>query len=147
MSAEAEVKAFIDRILRLKEEGATRQEVKAAYAGLSGDQKNYVGLMVRQEWQRRQGWRVYFAAFPKSGLIKIGISKNVEKRLRDLSKIKGEEAELLFDFPGMFPLEGWYHAVFHDWRVVGEWFALNDLTLAKVDELRRNGPAIKMEAA
>ena len=138
MSADARVKSLIDRVLRLKEEQDTlAEDIREVYAEAArcGYSKTALGMMVRDERQKSQGWRVYFAIFPQSGLLKIGISKNVERRLEALSYSRGEKAGCLGSFPSTFPMEGWYHAQFGSYRLHGEYFALNDVTRQMAREI------------
>lgn len=146
-AAPDQLRAYVERILRMKEEAADRAAIRAAYVGLTGEQKTRVGLLVRERWQPKQGWCCYFAAFPKAGLLKIGISRDVQKRIASLSGGKRGRGELLLDFPGMFALEGWYHAAFSEHRIEGEWFRLNDTTRSLVESIRVSGPVIRLEAA
>lgn len=131
MSGEQQLRAFIERILRLKEEQDTlAADIREIYAEAArcGIDKTTLGQKVRDERQAAQGWRVYFAIFPAACLLKIGISRNVERRLETLSYVRGEKAALLGSFPSTFPMEGWYHAQFGAFRLHGEYFALNDVT-------------------
>lgn len=149
MSADAIVKSYIDRILRLKEEQDTlADDIREVYAEAArrGISKTTLGMKVRDERQARQGWRVYFAIFPDACLLKIGISRNVERRLETLSYIRGERAALLGSFPSTFPMEGWYHAQFGAFRLHGEYFALNDITRQMAREIIER-EACKAEAA
>ncbi|QFI65759.1 GapR family DNA-binding domain-containing protein [Sinorhizobium alkalisoli] len=149
MTSDAQIKAFIDRILRLKEEQDTiGEDIRDIYAeaAKAGFNKSALGMMVRDERQKAQGCCVYFAVFPKSNLLKIGISRNVERRLDALSYQRGERAELLGSFPSTYPMEGWYHAQFSGWRLFGEYFALNEATRQMALEII-NVEKCKAEAA
>nr|WP_246802592.1 GapR family DNA-binding domain-containing protein [Ensifer sp. ENS02] len=131
MSAEGQIKAFIDRILRLKEEqDVIGDDIRDIYAeaARAGICKTTLGMKVRDEKQRAEGCSVYFAAFPTSGLLKIGISRDVLRRMDALSYQRGERAELIGSFPATYPMEGWCHVQFGAWRLFGEYFALNDTT-------------------
>jgi hypothetical protein len=134
----ARLKSFIDRVLRLKEEqDALAEDIREVYAEAAryGIIKTSLGMMVRDERQKQQGWHIYFAAFPKGCLLKIGISRNVGKRLEALSYARGEKAILLGSLPATFPMEGWYHALFGAFRLHGEYFALNDITRQMAREI------------
>lgn len=131
MSADGQLKSFIDRVLRLKEEqDELSKDIRDVYgeAARAGICKTALGMRVRDEKQRAEGCSVYFAAFPASGLLKIGISRNVLRRMDALSYQRGERAELIGSFPATYPMEGWCHVQFGAWRLFGEYFALNDTT-------------------
>lgn len=148
--AQDQIRAFVDRILRLKEEAKSIEaDIRDEYAAAAeaGIDKTDLGLRVRMAEQSRRNLEVYFAAFPAAKLLKIGISGNVPKRLQTLSSVVGERAQLLLTFPGVFALEGWYHAEFNPWRRRGEWFDLCDASVARVERLRAEGPAINVRAA
>ncbi|KRA00264.1 hypothetical protein ASD64_01440 [Mesorhizobium sp. Root157] len=138
MTGDGQLRAFIERVLRLKDEqDALAADIREVYAEAArrGISKTTLGMMVRDERQARQGWQVYFAIFPGACLLKIGISRNVERRLETLSYIRGEKAALLGSFPSTFPMEGWYHAQFGAFRLHGEYFALNDITRQMAREI------------
>lgn len=127
MSADAEFKQFIDRILRCREaEDAAKEDTKAVYAEAErcGFDKARIGLEARRLRQTSRGWEVYFIAFEGAGLLKIGISRNVEARRKALSAMVNEDGVLLNCFPGIFAIEGWFHVQFAPWRRGGEWFLL-----------------------
>jgi len=65
---------------------------------------------------------VYFFAFHEIGRIKVGVSSNVEQRLRDLSSEQRCEGEILHIMPGNRKAEMSVHARLAEWRVEGEWF-------------------------
>ena len=136
--ADTRLKSFIDRVLRLKEEqDALAADIREVYAEAArcDINKTTLGMMVRDERQAAQGWQVYFAVFPGASLLKIGISRNVGRRLDVLSYARGEKAELLGSFPSTFPMEGWYHAQFGAYRPHGEYFALNETTRRMAREI------------
>jgi len=148
--AEDQIASFVDRILRLKEEErAIKADIREVYAEAveAGVDKTLLGLKVRAAEQAERDLSVYFVAFRGAGLLKIGISGCVGQRMKTLSSIVGEPAELLLSFPGIFALEGWYHACFADHRRSGEWFNLNDETLARIEQVRTDGPAFVVRAA
>jgi uncharacterized protein (UPF0335 family) len=125
--AQDQIRAFVERILRMKEEAkAIKDDIREIYAEADrlGIDKTDLGIRVRLARQEAEGLRVYFIAFRKAGLLKIGISRKVGKRLARLSADVGERGELINSFPGVFAIEGWTHASFNPWRVKGEWFRL-----------------------
>lgn len=68
------------------------------------------------------GKHLYFIRNPTSGLIKIGVAKNVKKRLNQLGCACGVELELLRLIEGHGALETEFHVAFGEHRTVGEWF-------------------------
>lgn len=82
----------------------------------------------------------YFARGKSSGRIKIGMSNNPEKRVRELVHANyGEEAELLVTLRGEH-FEKAYHHVFAEWCEGHEWFAPHPDILAEIDRLNSLGP-------
>jgi hypothetical protein len=63
---------------------------------------------------------VYFMY--SAGKIKIGYSKDVRKRLTDLSNMASSPVELIAVLPGDRELEKYLHRTFKPDRVHGEWF-------------------------
>lgn len=143
------LKSLTDRILRLREEeDALKADIREVYgeAARAGVDKTSLGIRVRLARQKAHGWQVYFASFPGLCLLKIGISRDVERRLEALSYARGEKARLLGCFPSNFPMEGWYHAQFRAFRLYGEYFALTDTTHRMAREIIER-ETIKAEAA
>lgn len=66
------------------------------------------------------GW-VYFAE--AGGMIKIGHSRRLAKRMQVLRSSNPAGASLLGVIPGDASLEASVHALFEDQRTTGEWFA------------------------
>lgn len=64
---------------------------------------------------------VYFARFQKTGLIKIGMSTSIDRRLSEFRN-NGHEVDLLGFIPGGFQEERAAHERFSEDRVVGELF-------------------------
>lgn len=72
------------------------------------------------------GQFIYVARVQGFDLVKIGFSRNVERRLRELnwgSGMKGGIVELA-RFPGTMKTERELHRRFAEQRLFGEWFAL-----------------------
>lgn len=140
MSADKQLKAYIDRVLRLKEEqDALGDDIREIYAEAKGEgyDKTDLFIAVRAEQQKREGQTVYFAAFRTSGLLKIGVSRDVGRRMKQLAVMRGEPADLLFTIPDASrQIEGWQHAQFGKWRVRGEWFILCPATESAVEQIK-----------
>jgi hypothetical protein len=58
----------------------------------------------------------------ENGAIKIGISKKVKKRLRDLQTASPLKLKIIKIMKGKAHLEGELHKQFHDYNIHGEWF-------------------------
>lgn len=70
---------------------------------------------------------VYFYYLPISGLVKIGVSDDVEQRVKTLSTgcpEVGEVIHVIDDFG--FKAEKWLHKHFKELKVKGEWFRYCD---------------------
>jgi hypothetical protein len=65
---------------------------------------------------------VYFAEAELTGLIKIGLTTNLDKRLACLERATGSRMTLLVAFPGDWQLEKLCHMTFWRVRGLGEWF-------------------------
>lgn len=75
---------------------------------------------------------VYFAINEEEE-IKIGCSKNVEKRMKDLKSQYGYH-ELLysFEFSDLYSAERIFQQVFRNFHIHGEWFDIKDLNLEEI---------------
>lgn len=95
---------------------------------------------------------IYFIDDCERGLIKIGMSKNVTRRLRSLRKEFGGHLRLITSFAGPGDLETYLHRNLVDWRVTGEWFEPSDQLLSFAEACAEGGlkgvihHAIKLEA-
>lgn len=69
---------------------------------------------------------VYLIGSPRSGVVKIGVSKDPERRLRSLRTGSPVALRLLWKKPGAEDLEEALHAYFSAYRVRGEWFDFGD---------------------
>lgn len=74
---------------------------------------------------------VYFLRSSASGLIKIGHSRNINKRLANLRTGSHESLELICQIPTgrAVKLEKFLHAYFDSRRVRGEWFELTTVEI------------------
>jgi hypothetical protein len=66
---------------------------------------------------------IYFAVNKEYRLLKVGISTNVDQRLKSLSQ--PVPLELLFKFPGSKKDEAFCLRALLPYRATGEWFRLN----------------------
>lgn len=87
-------------------------EMKAAYRS---------GTPISQDF-RFANAVVYFAAFHELGLVKIGVSNNVEQRLANIAKEEGCIGDLILTIAGNRRTEASQHRRFAKWHVRGEWF-------------------------
>jgi hypothetical protein len=79
---------------------------------------------------------VYFVRGDVSGLIKIGVTNDIERRLRSLQTFSAEPLTLLgvLVCPDYGRSEGWVHAQFSAARSHGEWFRPADDLLAFIGQ-------------
>lgn len=70
----------------------------------------------------RSGPNLYFLRNPLTGLVKIGSTKDVERRVRELECASGMLLELVRVFPGEGDQEKELHVALDDCRGLGEWF-------------------------
>lgn len=89
--------------------------------------------MARQD---HSGSVVYFIAAYR-GLIKIGVAKDVQARLRALQTGSGVALTLLATVPGSYALERHYHQRFASRRRHGEWFARHPSLMAEIGRLKK----------
>jgi hypothetical protein len=89
---------------------------------------------------------VYFFESPRTGLVKIGRSKNLQKRIGGVQNTKGAPSTELAIWgviecgeDKLVALEAAMHAAFTGYRVDGEWFALcgGAVLDAAIDAARR----------
>lgn len=91
------------------------------------------------ENSRRRHFRrmVYFVA-AEDGPIKVGMSCDPKRRLRELRTKTGQDLRLLATVPGLGVgsfTEGRYHDRFAAHRLHGEWFARHPDILAEIERL------------
>lgn len=79
---------------------------------------------------------IYIVKARASGFIKIGITSDLEKRLRSLESATGSHIELLLSFRGALYLEQICHRTFGELRERGEWFRNEGRLAAFIDEMR-----------
>lgn len=94
------------------------------------------GAIVRQAPARRQG-RVYFVRPVGLNLVKIGYSRSVRKRVRDLQTANGGRLTLLCTMRGSISEERALHRRFASARREGEWFELTPEIESFISEHRK----------
>lgn len=82
---------------------------------------------ITDEFDESRFGHIYFAFAPGTGLTKIGFSRNVPKRLHDLSNMAGQRLELVHATPGFMLGEHAVHCDLRGYRRVGEWFDLRSI--------------------
>jgi hypothetical protein len=78
---------------------------------------------------------VYFVATECRRFVKIGRTRNLERRLRSLRSSSPVPLVMLKVLPGHHRTEQVYHDTFHVNRLNGEWFAADAGMLAFIDQL------------
>jgi len=78
-------------------------------------------LRALRQREPRAEW-CYLIRHPSTGLLKVGKSVHVERRVRTLSLQGGAEMDLLGTIPNSGDVERSLHAQFRADRVIGEWF-------------------------
>ena len=85
--------------------------------------------------------KVYFVEAVSTGLVKIGWTSNLEKRLYALRRGNAVELVLLKCIPGDRAVEAALHRRFRAYRVRGEWFRVDPLR-SDIDALTGNIPTL-----
>lgn len=78
---------------------------------------------------------VYFAQCISTGLIKIGVSVDVTKRIKQIEQASCRRLSLLGTIPGNISIERRLHKQWSACREMGEWFAPNAEMLASISEM------------
>lgn len=78
---------------------------------------------------------IYFLVNRSLNIVKIGISKNIEARKKQLVSMGGSELELYGYFEGQLKDESRMHSYFQDYRKIGEWFTLTPEVERKISEI------------
>src|SRR5437764_15150765 len=89
--------------------------------------------MFRRRQSRHAEEVVYF--FRAGDAVKIGTTRNLERRRRSLATGSAEELQLLGSLPGGADLEQRLHERFERFHVRGEWFQADEEPLAAVRDL------------
>jgi hypothetical protein len=73
-----------------------------------------------------------------NGIYKIGVSKNVGQRVKEIrSKVKCP-VELIHSFPGWVSAEGMLHKMYENQRLKGEWFDLTNVDVQEIMTIREH---------
>lgn len=72
---------------------------------------------------------VYLIGNKKENLVKIGVSQDVKKRLKELQRVWSSPLEIIATKRGSFDEEKRLHRQFSRFRRQGEWFTWNDLII------------------
>lgn len=79
---------------------------------------------------------VYFIQSGGSGLVKIGFTTSLKKRVNGLTAMSATPLTVLRSIAGTMPLERAFHRMFDAQRVRGEWFHYTEEMLSGVPEDR-----------
>ena len=91
--------------------------------------------------------KIYFAQSGKNGPIKIGLSEHPTKRMADLNRGSSEPVRLLGTRRGDHSEEKFFHKLFKDYKLNGEWFEPVPELLAYIDAFLIRAPRVEMEIA
>lgn len=126
------------KALRAARRGATPEQTQAVLTRGRGPlpKRRQTSLkLVEQDARRRAGPRVYFAYDAARGLIKVGMSLNVERRICDLEAGCRGSLSLLGSIPGGRDVEIYHHRRLEHLHHAGEWFRATDESLAEISAL------------
>lgn len=114
-------------------QGAARVEGHAA-----GVEARVVRFHVRNR-QSTERHTLYFVLAPSAEMLKIGITSDFAKRMRNLRCGSPVSLCCLLHLRGTATHEGALHRAFSEERRQGEWFIASPRLLAFVERLRRSG--------
>lgn len=75
------------------------------------------------EGEKEQGY-VYFILNEKGDRVKIGFSRDPQKRMRQLQTANAQRLTLLATIPGTKEDEKYLHARYRNYRGINEWFRM-----------------------
>lgn len=118
---------------------AFRAEWRGCFDGTSQAQKaaEKVARTAKPSRGRQEKALVYFVG-GDTGPIKIGHSRHLDRRLRDIQWGNHEKVRLLASAPGGQRAEARYHKRFIRHRLEGEWFSRAPEILQEIDRLTGN---------
>lgn len=90
--------------------------------------------------RKRKVW-IYFARV--GGFVKIGVTKNVESRMKALQTMNAAPAEFIGKIKGSPTLEGLLHSYLRGSKVKGEWFEYSKRIPEIIEELKERRYHIK----
>lgn len=96
-----------------------------------------VKLMLAKQsiYSNQNKQHVYVIKNENTGLVKVGISDNPEKRMRTLSNQSGCKLSLVYNSPkcaNAFAIEQSIHKMYKDDREFGEWFSTSEIELVEI---------------
>lgn len=112
-------------------------ELEASAAVVATSPQRLASLVAELRDRRREDYpaTVYFVRQGSAGPIKIGISEDAEKRVKELQVGNHEILNILATAPGNQITESFLHAVFaQDW-IRGEWFSSSPKLLQFVKDV------------
>jgi hypothetical protein len=105
------------------------------------EQKRQAAAIQRRVQQREATSLVYYIRRTSDGMIKIGFTSDIDKRMTDLQREHGE-LQLLHTAPGARPEEDALHKRFAAWNYQGEWFHPGRVLMRSIKhEREKNRPA------
>ena len=92
--------------------------------------------------KKKQNMGVYLIWAKKTGLVKIGVTENIQKRMSQLVSGNADEIHLVEFFPISFAYyhEGLLHEQYAERRIHHEWFRLSRKDVQAISEYLRDAP-------
>ncbi len=84
---------------------------------------------------------IYFLQIATKKMIKIGFTKHLQIRIKEIEKHSGENLEFLYAHKGTIQLENTYHQKFKQYQIAPEWYKVMQVIFSFIQELRQD-PAI-----
>lgn len=73
-----------------------------------------------------------------NGIYKIGVSKNVRQRVKEIQSRVKCPVELIHSFPGWVSAESTLHGIYRNQRLQGEWFDLTNIDVQEITAIREH---------
>lgn len=80
---------------------------------------------------------IYFIQMEEAGPIKIGITRDINKRLAHLQTANPCKLKLLYFFPGGVGTEKELHNILKNYSLEGEWFSYHPKVLQEIEQQKR----------
>jgi hypothetical protein len=120
---------------RVRKEAERLREHKKELTAYNLD-KSYNTVTEKEAFAKKPTGYVYFVQGCCGGAIKIGFSKNPEKRLQGLQTGYPDTLRILLLVPGKEKTEQYFHRKFELYRLNGEWFKPEKVILDEIKELK-----------
>lgn len=89
---------------------------------------------------------IYFMQTKQSRRVKVGIARDVKKRLKGIQNGNPETISVLHSFRGDRDVERALHHALRPWRLRGEWFSWSDPLKKAIGKLKAGGDLIDVVA-